>query len=152
MEDRLDEVVPKELGPRRVGRDPEPAIVYKIHGSFSDDAAGLVVSEDDYVQFLATMSAGGKRGMPRLISQMVVDSSLLLLGYGLEDWDFRTIYKALIEGLPRDERWMSYAVQREPTPLWVDFWAGKGVRIFDHDLVDLANDLRLKFQLDDVGA
>jgi hypothetical protein len=148
----LEQLIPKELSPRKVAKDGEPgepAVLYKLHGTFGDDASGLVLSEDDYVDFLTAMSPGSKRGMPRLLSQMIVDSSLLLLGYSLEDWDFRTIYKALIEGLPRDERRMSYAIQHRPTPMWADFWRLKRVTIFDYDLSEFADELRRRFGLSD---
>ncbi len=150
--DTLQRVLPENLTPRKVAADGEPgepAIVYKMHGTFGDDASGLVLSEDDYVDFMTTMSSSAGRGMPRLLSQMIVDSSLLLLGYSLEDWDFRTIYKALIEGQERDQLRMSYAIQYDPTPMWAEFWRQKAVRIFDYDLGVFADGLRDKFGLSD---
>ena len=151
LEDRLDEVVPKELGPRRVGRDPEPAIVYKIHGTFSDDAAGLVVSEDDYVQFLATMvqaaSGGCRASFRRWSSTAASSSSDTGLRTGISGRSTRLSSRAshATSGGCR----MRY---RGSPPRCGSTSGLKGVRIFDHDLVDLANDLRLKFQLDDVVA
>ena len=71
----------------------EPLILYKIHGTFGDDEAGLVISEEDYIGFL-TVAGTAAGGMPPLIRQMVVDSNLLFLGYSLEDWNFRHLQGA----------------------------------------------------------
>jgi hypothetical protein len=142
MESELGALLPKQVSPRAAD---ERAIIYKIHGTFADVGRGLVVSEDDYVQFLTVMSPENKRGMPKLIEQLLIDSSLLFLGYGLEDWDFRTIYKGLIERLPRQQQWMSFAIQKGPTPFWAEFWDEKHVRIYDYDLDRFAVELRRRF-------
>jgi hypothetical protein len=147
-EKTLGPLIPAGEEARPRSQDEQP-ILYKIHGTFGDDGGGLVISENDYVQFLNVMSPGSSKGMPRLISQLIVDSSLLFLGYGLDDWDFRTIYKALVESLPRDQAWKSYAIQKSPRPFWAELWAGKHVQIYDYDLEAFADDLRRKFGLPD---
>ena len=123
-------------------REPtEPAVVYKIHGSFSDRSRGLIVSEQDYIDFLAVVGGHSKGGVPPQIAAAIQDSLLLFLGYGLEDWDFRTIYKILVEGLPKVDERMSFAIQREPSPFWEELWRKKMVRIYDVDLYEFAAEL-----------
>lgn len=101
----------------------------------------IIITEDDYIQFLTVI---GKQGIPTFIKSALTTSTLLFLGYSLEDWDFRTVYKALIEGLERREQLKSYAIQRYPSGFWVDFWKGqnKKVQIRDVDVYDFAEDLK----------
>jgi SIR2-like domain len=136
---KLSELFPLEPKPRA---DHERSILYKIHGSLGDTAAGLIISEEDYIEFLTVVGSDSKAGVPPLISEMITRSSLLFLGYGLEDWDFRTIYKALIEKLPRWKKSRSFAIQHDPSPFWEDFWADKGVTIYNMDVYKFARQLR----------
>src|SRR5262249_2567138 len=105
----------------------EGDVVYKIHGSFSaapgspasSPAHWIVITEEDYIKFLLTITRV-KEGIPEQIVTKLKLSSLLFLGYSLEDWDFRTLYKGMIETLKERDRWTSFAIQRNPTPFWVD--------------------------------
>lgn len=61
----------------RPRRDDEPAILYKIHGSFTHGGRQgtpgtdpLIVTEQDYIDFLSIAGSGGK-GVPRQISGML---------------------------------------------------------------------------------
>jgi SIR2-like domain len=140
----------RDLQTQLTGNDS--LILYKIHGSFVGDSnevppggsPPVIISEEDYIEFL--IIAGVRNvGIPRLISDKLVDSTLLFLGYGLEDWDFRTIYKALIERLPWREKRKSFAIQRNPSKFWEDFWASKQVKIYDVDLYEFADELERRY-------
>ena len=132
---------------------PRGVIVYKIHGSFRDNGGppgqqardDLLITEEDYIQFLTVVSSQN-RGVPELISEKMVGSTLLFLGYSLEDWDFRTIYKALIEPIPTRSRPVSYAIQKNPEPFWVRYWDRKGITILDVDLYEFAAELGRRYQ------
>src|SRR5205823_7265928 len=99
---------------------------------------------EDYIRFLAVAAPDSKRGMPPLIGQMFVGSNLLFLGYSLEDWNFRALYKGLIEPLPEYEKPMSFAIQHRPSTFWADYWAKppRNVTIYDLDLYAFAAELR----------
>ena len=84
--------------------------------------------------------------MKAIASLIVVGLSVLLfVGYGLEDWDVRTIYNLLIEKAPRRSRNMSFAIQKAPTPFWARFWEKKGVTIYDIDLDEFAKQLEREY-------
>jgi hypothetical protein len=127
-------------------------VLYKIHGTFGDqnadtehgDGSSVIVSEEDYIEFL-TVAAVKNTGVPSLISEQMVDSVLLFLGYGLEDWDFRTIYKVLVEELPARKRRRSFAIQKNPSQFWAKYWASKNVEIYDIDLQDFAVELERRY-------
>jgi hypothetical protein len=133
-------------------------ILYKIHGTFrgkappvpdqpDEEHSTVIVTEDDYIEFLTLVDKQEERiGVPRLISSKIAYSTLLFLGYSLEDWDFRTIYKGLIEKLPKNQRRKSFAIQKDPSEFWVRFWQKKGVEIYDMDLYEFAEQLETQYQ------
>jgi hypothetical protein len=121
----------------------EHAKLYKIHGTFKTTAPTdppLIITEDDYIQFLTVVGIDNV-GIPKLVTKGLVPNTLLFLGYGLEDWDFRTIYKGLIEPLPKHQSRKSFAIQKDPSDFWVEFWKAKGVIIYNIDLYDFADQL-----------
>lgn len=129
-------------------------VLYKIHGSFSDegsdgdgDEARIVITEEDYIEFLA-IARTKDAGVPELVSSELTSSTLLFLGYSLEDWDLRTLFKGLVEPLPPHSRRRSFAIQRNPPEFWVDFWAAKHVDIYDVDLYAFAEQLDERFPAD----
>lgn len=138
--------------------NPKGPIIYKIHGSFSDNRplAGqratdrLIITEEDYIQFL-TVVGHEDMGVPMLIREKMIGSTILFLGYSLQDWDFRTIYKALIEPLDRWRRPASYAIQKNPPDFWVRYWDRKGVTILDVDLYQFAAELEQRWQASQEG-
>lgn len=131
-------------------------ILYKIHGTFLDNKHGtdyteseeispIIVTEDDYIEFL-TIVGKENIGVPKIILKKIIPSTLLFLGYSLEDWDFRTIYKGIIESLPKHQARKSFAIQKKPSKFWVDFWKKKGVEIYNIDLYDFADQLKQRYQ------
>jgi hypothetical protein len=153
---------------------PDARIIYKMHGTFleekaKDDEAGvthenggqreavtldgneselaaqLIIGEDDYIQFL-TVIGKAKVGVPDPIKARITDSTLLFLGYGLEDWDFRTIHKGLIETLPVQRKRRSFAIQKDPSELMVRFWEKKEVQIYNMDLYEFSEQLKDRCQ------
>jgi SIR2-like protein len=120
-------------------------LIYKLHGSFDDPSPKLVISEDDYIEFLG-LASDPKLGVPTQIRARIADSVLLFLGYGLEDWDVRSIYKLLIEEKKPRERNRSFAVQKDPSRFWVNFWERKDVVIYNIDLHDFAGQLEQEYQ------
>jgi SIR2-like domain len=129
--------------------DHDGLVLYKIHGSFQDPGRGgetlpMVVSEEDYIDFLAASSIRNQT-VPRLIEQRLVDGMLLFLGYGLEDWDIRTIYKGYIEQLPPSLQRKSFAIQKNPSRFWTEFWKSKNVVIYDMDLYEFIEELEARY-------
>jgi hypothetical protein len=123
--------------------DSKRLILYKIHGSFRGGGNGggssLIVTEEDYIKFLTVLRRKDDVvGVPPQIESELVGSTLLFLGYGLEDWDFRTIHKGLIENLREHDRRRSFAIQHKPSDFLVKFWDRKGVDIVDMDVSTFA--------------
>ena len=104
-------------------------ILYKIHGTFCEEGArDLVLTEEDYIKFL-TVAPIENKGVPNVIAGKLGVSTLLFLGYGLEDWDFRVIFHALIRKLPVSDLRKSFAIQKKPSEFWTKYWGNQGVDI-----------------------
>jgi hypothetical protein len=80
--------------------------------------ASLVLGEDDYLDFLVKiskdLSASRKPIIPLYLREALTTSSLILLGYHLEDWDFRVLFRGLINAQPSSLRWFSLIIQLSP--------------------------------------
>jgi hypothetical protein len=93
----------------------EEPLVYHLHG-FDAYPASLVLTEDDYMEFLVAISQDVGREtnpIPRRVRQAIAESSLLMLGYGLRQWDFRGLFWGLIKTRPRSP--LSVSLQLAPT-------------------------------------
>lgn len=125
--------------------DAQGVVIYKIHGSFPSESGGttprLVLTEDDYIQFL-TVVGRETGGIPMFVKSRMQRGTLLFLGYSLEDWDFRTLFKGIVETLDPDDQRKSIAIQRDPSDFWVDYWEAKGVIIYNVDLGEFTEELQ----------
>jgi hypothetical protein len=96
---------------------PENPLVYHLNG-FEEYPESLVLSEDDYLDFLVRVSEEGKDSeaplIPLYLSAALAQSSLLLLGYRLQDWDFRVLFRGLIKAKSTSLRKFSVAIQLDP--------------------------------------
>lgn len=89
----------------------EPLVCH-LHGLDSCPES-LVLSEDDHFSFLVNVFRD-RHLIPNRLRQALNDSSLLLLGYDLSSWDFRTLLYSLIKN--RSYRLQSVCVlQLEPS-------------------------------------
>jgi SIR2-like domain len=109
-------------------------IVLKIHGEVdrepARDAESFVVSEDDYIAYLAETGIGGV--LPVTLAARLRRSHFLFLGYGLLDWSFRVF----LQRLWPDEQpgYRSWSVQSEASALERDFWRRRAVELIDAPL------------------
>ena len=87
-------------------------VVFHLHGHF-DVPESLVLTEDDYFTFLIATS-GDRKLLPHQVSGAVSGTTLMFVGYRLADWDFRVIYRGLVEmSAPGLER-LNVTVQLPP--------------------------------------
>jgi hypothetical protein len=68
-------------------------VVFHMHG-YVPVAESLVLTEDDYIEFLFNMS-GQRKLIPQRIEEKLITTSLLFIGYRLADWNFRVILQSL---------------------------------------------------------
>lgn len=108
---------PTELG---TGYVPSPAnpLVYHLYGSYQSPES-LVLTEDDYMDFLVNISTT-EFAVPPRIQQALTDSSLLFVGFNPHDWDFRVLFRGLVAPAEASLRRISVTVQLPPLPAGVD--------------------------------
>jgi hypothetical protein len=76
---------------------PTPArpLVYHLFGRLSEPRS-IVLTEDDYFKFLIGVTRNSNLIRPEILGALV-DSALLLLGFRLEDWQFRVLFHSLLD-------------------------------------------------------
>lgn len=69
-------------------------MVFKIFGELSKPQS-IVLTEDDYFDFLIGASQN-KSLIPRSVRGALCETALVFLGYELDDWDFRVLFRTII--------------------------------------------------------
>jgi len=98
---------------------PSPAnpVVFHLHG-YREVPESLVLTEDDYLDFLVNISRDQKLIPPSI--QGALSSSLLFIGYRLADWDFRVIFRGVIGSIENSLSGLNVAVQLPPEDSKID--------------------------------
>lgn len=78
-------------------------VVFHMHGH-NPVAESLVLTEDDYMDFLVNISVDDKL-IPPVIRTALTGTSLLFIGYRIADWNFRVLLRSL-------SRYMEAGLQR----------------------------------------
>lgn len=87
-------------------------LVFHLHGS-DQFVQSLVLTEDDYLDFLVNISQSRKL-LPSRIQEALTDASLLFIGYRLRDINFRVIHRGLVQSMDGSLRRLSVTVQVTP--------------------------------------
>lgn len=91
--------------------DAQHPLVYHLFGSM-DDEEQIVLTEDDYFDFLISTSQTTER-VPDFIRRALTDSSLLFVGFQITDWKFRVLLH-YISNLPGRRKRLNVAMQINP--------------------------------------
>jgi hypothetical protein len=91
---------------------PEAPLVYHLFGN-EQEVASMVLTEDAHLEFTTNIAADMKRIHP-CIWAALANSSLMFLGYRLNDWDFRVLLRGLIAPQQQRRRFKHVGVQLEP--------------------------------------
>ncbi|MFL5803457.1 MAG: CHAT domain-containing protein [Roseiflexaceae bacterium] len=89
-------------------------LVYHLFGTF-DEPISMVLTEDDHFDFLIGVSTN-KELIPITVRQALADTALLFLGFRLDDWNFRVLFRSIMsqEGGSRRSRYAHIAGQIMP--------------------------------------
>ncbi len=93
---------------------PEEPLVYHLFGHLSTPET-VVLSEDDYFDYLMGLDRNKSR-LPPQVGSALNDSSLLFLGFRMDDWGFRVLFRSLMRrgGAGLRTRHAHVAVQIDP--------------------------------------
>ena len=139
------EFVPIERPNEYSGLDPRKRpVILKMHGAvvrcdtFEQD--NYVITEDHYIDYLAHTDI--TQLLPTPIPQKLRNSHFLFLGYSMADWNLRVILRRIwgMQGLD----YPSWSIQYDPDPLETRFWDDRGVTVFDIDVAEYVQRLRLE--------
>ena len=89
-------------------------LVYHLFGHLREPDS-IVLTEDDYFDYLIGVT-GNKDLIPGVVRRALADTALLFLGFRMDDWDFRVLFRSLMsqEGRGRRSRYAHVAVQIDP--------------------------------------
>lgn len=120
------------------------AVILKMHGAVvrrdSFDQDNYVITEDHYIDYLAR--ADITLLLPTPIPGRLRNSHFLFLGYGMADWNLRVILRRIwgTQGLD----YPSWSIQYVPDELETRFWDDRGVDVFDVDVGEYIERLRVE--------
>lgn len=126
-----------EQVPRKIDinfEENDAPVIYKMHGSVdieNKDNDYFLITEEDYVDFLATQSKG--IAIPQsLVDHLTQGDQLrfLFLGYGLQDWNFRVMLQRLRNKAQRAMA-RSWALQVGLSEIEKRLWAKQDVNNYD---------------------
>lgn len=96
------------------GFDPSDKnpVVYHLHGH-DGFPESLVLTEDDYLDFLVNISRDEKM-LPARVQEAFTGNSLIFVGYRLADWSFKVLFRGLVTTMDATLRRLSVSVQLPP--------------------------------------
>jgi hypothetical protein len=113
-------------------------VLHKLHGCLNpaltpktDD--GVVISDNDYVDFLAQMNTS-KGVIPVAVSNMMRDKPFLFLGYSLTDWNVRSIFASLRRKRQSEDEIRDFAVTRWIGDYERGFFSKNKIQVLKTDL------------------
>lgn len=97
--------------------DPITPVVYHLFG-YEEAPSSLLLSEDDYLEFLKGIARDrtntSRPIIPSYLRDHLSNSSLIMMGYRLPEWDFRVLFRGVIPLYIETQRYKSLAIQLEP--------------------------------------
>lgn len=93
---------------------PQRPLVYCLFGSLNDQDT-IVLTEDDYFDFLIGVTRN-RDSIPAVVRRALADSALLFLGFQLDDWQFRVLFRSILaqQGSERRRSYPHVAAQIAP--------------------------------------
>ncbi len=103
--------VPEFMGDATVQK---PFVYYVFGNRRKADDSTWVLTEDNFFDYL--IRATGYKLMPGVVGEALADGSLLFLGFPLDDWKFRVLFRMIFsqEGGKQRSKYKHVAVQVDP--------------------------------------
>jgi len=94
--------------------DAANPLIYHLFGRLHE-MDSLVLTEDDYFDYLIGVTSN-KDLIPTVVRRALSDTALLFIGFQLDDWNFRILFRSIMaqEGRRRRRRYAHVAVQIDP--------------------------------------
>lgn len=97
----------------------ERPLLFHVFGNMRYPVS-MVLTEDDYFDFLVGVTknqANPNTGMPPMVRRALAANGLVFLGFHVDDWDFRILFRGILrqQGANASRRRANVAVQIEPS-------------------------------------
>ncbi|MFX0197653.1 MAG: CHAT domain-containing protein [Candidatus Hodarchaeota archaeon] len=94
--------------------DIKHPLVFHLFGHL-EKPDSVVLTEDDYFDYLIGV-AKNKKLIPEVVGRALTDTALLFLGFQLDDWNFRVLFRSVMsqEGRSRRQKYAHVAAQVDP--------------------------------------
>ena len=112
---------------------PERPLVFHLHGHIGM-AASMVLTEDDYVNFVAALARDFNTVVPPIVQDALTFSSLLFIGYSLTDWNFHVLFRLLMRLMADAPKRLNVSVQLPNNDLIVKHREDEAKRFIAHSL------------------
>lgn len=89
-------------------------LVYHLFGHHGEPES-MVLTEDDHFDFLSAV--GDPRLLPPIVKRAIGNTALLFIGYGVLDFGFRMLLRALLRSITAPNKRLGVAVQLPPAGL-----------------------------------
>jgi hypothetical protein len=120
--------------------DEEKVLLIKLHGSVEQKDT-LVITGDDYYDVFYRLPE-----IAKVVGAYFATRTILFLGFGLADEDFRRLYHEVVRHLGRHKR-RAYAVQLHPGDLVVKYWEHKNVQVIGCDATEFLEEVERRLTL-----
>lgn len=93
---------------------PDTPVVFHLHGAGTDPNS-LVLSEEDYLEFLINLAADkgadDQQIIPKPVLEALATRPMLFIGYSLQDWTFRVLFQGLKRTIARSRSRRHVSIQ-----------------------------------------
>jgi hypothetical protein len=124
-------------------------IINKIHGSifknckFQDD--NIIISDIDYINFI---SQNPSQHIPSIVTNLFAQKRFLFLGYSLNDWNIRSIFKEILEKRPI--KMTDYAILNAYTEFEKLYFESNGIRICELGLKEFFSEIERMYNAQNI--
>jgi hypothetical protein len=93
---------------------PERPMIFHLFGRIGEPDS-VVLTEDDYFDYLIGVTTNNDL-VPGVVRRALADTALLFLGFRMDEWDFRVLFRSIMsqEGSGRRSRYAHVAAQIDP--------------------------------------
>ena len=125
-------------------------VIYKLHGclnpGLSDKDDGVVISDNDYVEYISQLNSAHGR-IPPNVNNLMQGKPFLFLGYSLSDWNVRSVFETLRRKRGEDFDDQDYSVMSYIGEYERLFFQRNNVTILKTDLNSFTDGIRSVLEL-----
>ena len=98
----------------------------KMHGDLNKN--NIVLKEEDYLDYASNFPM-----ISNLIQTLIMNHTLLFVGYSLKDYTFKTIFRLVQNAFKSDAKFAYLYIPEKPSTFERDFYKKQGVIVFSND-------------------